>query len=1691
MIDNKYQFVSQLYNSPNTTIHRAIQKQDHKSVILKKLNKEHPSPLEIALFHREYKITKDFNLSGVIKAYDFIENNNSYLFVLEDFGGISLNHLIFRNTPLLFNQLAIRMLDIIESVHQQNLIHKDINPSNWVWNPENNIIKLIDYGISTFIPKEQIESLPPEKLEGTIAYMSPEQTGRMNKFLDYRTDYYSLGVTFYEMISGKLPFQSDDPLDLIHLHLTHLPNIPNTNNPLISREIWPVLLKLMSKDPENRYQTIFSLKKDIEYCLNSKQMIPYHWIPGVDDYTDKMNIPQKLYGRDQDLLILKDTFSSVCQGESHLVIVRGSSGIGKTSFVRELQRDVHINQGYFISGKYDQNKNNQPYSAIFQALDQLVQKILSGGEYTIQTYKNKITKALDDNIGIISALIPSLELITGHAHAVYELSPSESKNRFHHIFQLFIKSLLDKDNPVVIFLDDLQWADSASLDLLENLFNNVIYPHLLLVITYRDDEVDSSHSLCHTLNQINEFQNISEKSLNTRVIRLKPLQLEHVNQFLKNCFNEMTTNTKSLSHILLEKTNGNPFFITQLLKAIYQEKNLQFNRNTRKWEWNIDNIRNIRYTDNIITLLVNKIKTISQESIELLKLSSCIGKDFDLETLSLIYNETPYRTAKNLSELIYNELIIPLGNEYKYILKGNKGLEAKKVRYQFIHDRVQQASYDLLDEDMKSHLHLKIARILIKHRSKEDLEESPLEITNHFNQAVKILDDEDEKLLIAEWNLKSGRQVKEQLDFKMALNYFTTGISLLNEDHWNTHYDLTYNLYIEKGESDYLNNNYEIAEKIMESAINHSKSRNDKAKAYIKLIKVYFNSSNYKKAIDLASQGLILYGVEPPDLKQINIKGFLKEMSIEFKNLFLKITYKDILAREIETDEIPLITLNLYDSLLIPYYQIGELKSLAYYSTRFASYFLNNRISKYTSISLINFALMVIVYFEDYKLAYKLSEIALELDKKFNFIDIKSKMFTYFGAFVNIWIKHIKTSKFYFERAYQTFMQANDMWIPYAAVNHFYMHRYFEGEKLDTIIKGYEDLIQPLKNIVNNEFIILNIFHLNFYRNLKGITNNHNLLDSKYFNVNETMNKLYNKIFPTSSIKYFCLKSWLFYYFEKYQDALKEIRTAGKIKYSVKIQLFYTEHIFIYTLTLAALFPKANPQEKKKYLRILHKNLKLMNNWSDHCPDNFLYKYQLMMAEYHRIRGKHIEAIEYYHMGIDNARKYEFLHHEALGHELFAKFWLEKGYTPYARHHLRESISRYEMWGADAKVRHLEEKYPDLLTSSNTGINPLMINTTTEISPLAFEKLDLMTVIKASQSLSGDLQLNELLKTMMRIMIQHAGAQKACFVLIKNDQPFIEASVDKNSNIEIPHIPLDQYNEASRKMINYVIQTKQPIIFDNAYEEGFFTDDPYVMANQVKSVLCLPIIKQDFVKGILYLENNYLKGLFASHRLKLIELLSSQILISLENAIYYETLKENEKEFSRLTTKIHNSIKNKIDSTRSFLSLYLRKNKVDIELVNIQNILTHCSNESKNILYITENRYCTLKELSDELQFRATMGLSITKIRHKTTEVLKNPNQQIKTEILQAILDIHSEILNNIIKHSQATEVIIHLAQKKDQLILSVRDNGIGFEITKSAEKRSSYGMTILKDISKEVNGELIIESSAAEGTNISFTVKI
>lgn len=1474
-----YTIKEKLHQGRNSLVLRAIQEPTKKKVVIKFLNIEYPTPNQITRFKREYEIVKQlYEVLGeqVLRPYELIAYQNTYAMILEDFGAASLAKLL-RHNPLGIEQflhLAITIADIIGKIHGQHILIKDINPSNILWNPDTDVLKLIDFDMATTLSFENHEAGSPNTIEGTLPYISPELTRRMNRLVDYRSDYYSLGITFYEMLVGFYPFQTQNLMELVHAHIAKIPKAPHEILPSIPITLSAIVMKLLNKTPEDRYQSSHGLIEDLKKC--EYYWLNNHTIPefpiATHDISSNLHISEKLYGRQDEIQILMNTFAHVSQGEKKLMLISGYSGIGKSALVKEVYKPIAEQEGYFISGKCDQFKRDIPYEGLVQALKKLVEQILTEPPDKILHWKHVIQKAVGHNGQVVIEVIPQIKGIIGPQPELIDVGPTETRNRFSFVFQNFIRAFASEHRPLTIFLDDLQWVDLPTLELLSQLLLDPQTHHLFIIGAYRSNEVNPYHILMLALD------NLKEAGFDFETLYLSPLHIQHVRQLLVDTFHCSEEKVTSLAEIVYTKTQGNPFFINRLILSLFEDGFITFDLKEGLWSWDLENIKKKDISDNVVEFMSGKILKLPQNTQNALKLAACLGNRFDLKILSQVNEKTLQDTLSDLWVAMQEGLIIAEDENYKFV----NDQMSEEVPCHFLHDRVQQAVYSLIPEPAKKSLHYKIGQILISTMSKEKIEEKVFEIIFQLNLSTHLIKNESEKIQLIKLNLHAAKKAKASSAFKAALNYLKIAYELLPIEAWSQYYSLTFDLMKEYGGCLYILGEHEKAEVIIDETLKYASSAIEKAEIISMQVTLYRTTAKMHEAILAGLKGLGILGMHVPlhPSKWAVLKDFLLSRWYIGRRSIASL----IDMPELKDPKLRLTTKLIQESSIAIYYT-GNTNLTALMILKQINVFLRN--GNYAGSGLAyNAYAMFLNSFGNLKEAYAWGKLSLELCEKLHDEQFKSRTFMTYALMIHGWNFHWKTLSRYFQEAIESGMQSGDLLTSSHGCSNILLWN--PELSLDTVISEspkYLDFIKDTRNQNNWDATKL---QLQLRANLNGRTDGLFSLSDLSFDERECLVRMEASGFSAGIAMYHVNKSIIHYHYGDFANSLNYLKLGEKGMQTFFGTLFYIEYT-IYTFHIhAAMYPQLKGWERRKSWKMIVRSYKKLKKWARHCPVNFLHHQLIMEAELARLLNKEEKATLLYDQAIADANQQHFIRDEALANELALAFYQSLGKQKIAKLYFQEARYCYQRWGAHAKVKYLEDQYPQFL-APHISSTPLTETSTTTDSTTT-HLLDFLSVMKASQSLAREIHLPNLIEKMMQAVIENAGAEKGYLLLEKNGDYVIEAIVDQEKVQILPSLTI---NDLPVSIIQTVATTKTSVVIEDATEaENLYFQDPYVRTHKPKSILCVPLLNLGEIKGMLYLENNLASHIFTQERLDIINMLSTQMAISINNATFYGQLED-------------------------------------------------------------------------------------------------------------------------------------------------------------------------------------------------------
>lgn len=1468
-----YILAEKIHSGKNSITYRGHKKNDSRPAVIKLLKTVNATPSEIAQFRQEYELVRNLNIDHVVKTKEVIDYKGGFAIILEDFQGIPVNK--YFNSDKKFNiesflTISADIAKTLGNLHAQGVIHRNIKPKSVLIHPETEELKITDFGITALLTHEHDEVYNPDFILDTITYMSPEQTGRMNRTVDYRTDIYSLGIVLYEIITGLLPFKSADPMELIHAHIAMMPKTPVKLNVGIPVILSDIIMKLLAKNPEARYQNGHGLEADFRECLkqlHEKKRIDSFGL-GKNDISSRFIIPQKLFGREKEIAELVSRFEDVANGEKDLsvMVVTGAPGIGKSAMIHEIHKPIVAKRGYFISGKYEPIRRDKPYSAMIQAFQVLLKQILSESQSRINLWRDNLLKALGDNGKVITDVIPEVELIIGKQPDLPAIGPEESKNRFNFVFEKFMNVFPRKEHPVTLFLDDLQWADMASLQLMKNIILSNTH-HLFIIFSYRDNEVDEKHPFAELL------KDLQKQSVSIDRITLAPLKKKEVTELVVNFLRCSEERGFGLAELVQEKAGGNPFFVNQFLHTLYNEKMI-VHKGAQGWQWDAGEISRMKVTDNLIQMMAEKIGKLSATSQDVLKICACIGNRFDLETLAAVRGTSVDIALNDLTEAIKEGMISRIGDFYV-----------------FHHDRIHEAAYSLVSDAKKSALHYKIGKYMYDTASKSELQNKLFYIADQFNLSVDMIKDASEREWLSRFNLEAGKKAKASAAYGPAFTYLQNGTDLLEENAWEKQYDLTLELFSEATEAAYLMGDYDKMNALADIALKHAKTTLEKIRIYATRIYASVAREDYQGAIDVAMPILKImapkFGVSVPK------KANRIHIAIEVVRVMLKLMGK-------KSDDL----LNLPKASDPGYLAMGKILASVGHAAFYADPNLlaliilksfrtmfKYGIAPEHPFAFAGFGIVQAAGLWNFDKAITFGKLGLTLMKKLGLRDQESRTIFVYNALVRHWKYPMKDSIEPLMEGYRIGLETGDL--GFATFNLIFteVHQIFTGRELSELNTYMEKNNKFIAGLKQGHTLTVQSLQWQAILNLLGQGDNPLALTGKAIDAESLLpswQSTENR--GALSVYWFC-KLIVCSLFSDYKLALKACDEYRKYMDSQQGVLINKYAVLLDSVARLMVYKKATPLEKIKHRVVIKINQLKMWAWARSAPSNCSYMYNAMKALYAWvIHGNLHQAENFFELAIQQCREYENFVVEGIASDIIAGIYRSIDETEKAKKYIAEAHICYKKWGATGLLTKIKKMYPELVPSE-TKISPEMEETTPATTRGDMSvALDLSTVMQVAQVISSEIMLERLLQNIMHMSVTSAGAQRGYLMLETDGKLTIEASedVDHDETKVMQSVPLKECADICQAIVNYVHHSGKDVLLGNAAQEGPFTDDPYVIEHQCKSILCTPIINKGKISGILYMENNLSEDAFTSGRLDILRFISAQAAISIENAKLFE-----------------------------------------------------------------------------------------------------------------------------------------------------------------------------------------------------------
>jgi predicted ATPase/GAF domain-containing protein/tRNA A-37 threonylcarbamoyl transferase component Bud32 len=1524
-----YTDIREIHEGEETAVYRAKSIDRGASVIIKATKDEYPSAKELARLRRELSILRDLDLPTIPKAYALEPNGRGLALVMEDFGFGTLRDLLDQRRLDVGAALtlAISITGVLAEVHRRRIIHKDITPRNIVVDESTLKAYLIDFGISARLAREAQALGAVSALEGTLSYIAPEQTGRMNRVVDLRADLYSLGVVLYEMLTGVVPFASESAAELVHSHIARRPIPPHERAPDVPAPLSEIVMTLLAKRPEDRYQSDAGLRADLVACARQwEQTGRVEPFPlKRHDRVTELRLALHLYGREREIGELMDAFERARSRGPELALISGYSGVGKSALVSEIHKPIAKGGGYFVSGKFDQIASDVPLAPIVQALRELTRHILTEPAEALAVWKQALLAALKNNARVLTDLVPELSLIVGPQPELAALGPVEAKNRFNLALSSFLGVIAAPEHPVVIFLDDLQWIDVASLKLLEMLLSDTHTKHLLLIGAYRDNEVQPGHPLSMMLG------GLKKSGLSFTEIRLAPLDEPTVVDFVTDMLASPADEVRPLGAVIFQKTQGNPFFVQQLMDTLHRDGLLQIDPAEGTWRWDLDRIRSGRVTDNVAELMVSRLARLEPATRRMLMLASCVGFRFSLRTLAAISETSLEEAARALWAALEEELVLPLDGDYRLLEpSGERGSLGQldddfDVHYRFLHDRVSQAAYGLAGEEEKRQIHLAIGRMLRRRGGAAPRDDELVDIVHHLNRGVAGITGAAERVDLAELNLAVCRKAKASGTYDAAASYAQAGVALLSDESWETHNDLAFALHAELAECEFLNGQVDRAEATYGALLPRAKSDLDRARIHCQRLKMFTVLARYADAIKDGVEGLAVLG------QPLSLEG---DLNAAFMELLPAITgalagrsVEELLEAPVVDDPAQELAEEIFANMIDSIYR-GMPSAFPVVLLKHMSLFLARGHTRFSAYGYLGYSALLATGMGRYAEAFAFAQLALSLTQRIPNLPM--------SAYANLTLamhgpfhRAVRESVRYLDAAFEASLETGDFTKLGTIAGQSPLLLLMAGYPLEEIFEYVDRNLALTRRIRQPRDVAILTAMRQVVLTLMGRTGDQSSSGDGGAKEEDSAAAIEKDGYTQFHIQNLLLR--MRYFQGDFEGALAAADAAEENLMYVAGNSQSTEHAFYRAMTLLALPPAGAEEEGARRSQLLRASKQQIEQLARISPRSFEHKRVLMEAEEARVTEDVKSAVALYEQAILLAREDRFTHIEALAMELAGKLYRDLKGTRAAQSHMTRAYRAYLHWGAVAKAAALEEQYPDLLPAHAEEDRAKTASTSTRSSTHARTRTGTILtrtslggireaglVVRAIQAISGEMNLSKAIERMATLVLENSGAQSGALILARDGQLVVEATfrTDPDEVKLGAGLPLDACDDIAKTVVVYVTRTMESIVLQDATEAGRFSEDPYIREQSPRSMLCLPLLHQARLIGVLYLEHRQTTGLFNAARVELLALLSSQAAMAIENARLFEGVRRAKEDVERANERLEAEVAQRTEELR-------------------------------------------------------------------------------------------------------------------------------------------------------------------------------
>lgn len=1486
MVVDHLLFIELIHQGKHSRISRALIEDKQQPVIVKQISETEQSKAAQIRLEHEYNILQQLDISGVQTPIEYRKNNQHSTIVFPNLNAISLRKWMTIERPSFDRRLtcATHIASVLGQIHEAHIIHKQISPDNILIEPNTGQIWIIDFALSSRLQREHPSSHASLNEKQNLTYISPEQTGRINRVIDYRSDYYGLGATFYELFTGSPPFESKDNLELIHCHLARQPVEPYIQNTDLPEPLSQIIMKLLSKDASQRYQSSLGLCSDLNICLKlHRSQAKEKFTIGQEDISERFEIPQKLYGRESTISALKKSFDLATKGQQALTLISGYAGIGKSSLAHEIRQHITQHHGFFASGKFDQYHRNRPYTAIYQALQTLIRQLLTESDDQINHWRKALLAATGSNAQVLFRLIPELELILGQQPIAEKLSPSEEQHRFSHIIRQILKVFATSEHPLVLFFDDLHWADLSSLKLLDKLSHNPQHPNLLIIGSYRTQNYSANHPFNLAI------EHLKQAPVEVQSLAIEPLLIEDVHQLIIDTLGQNKDKCLALAEICFEKTQGNPFFLNQFLLELHEKDLIIFQNN--QWTWNALEIRSCEITDNVITFMVDKLQRLSSNTLEVIKVAACIGNPVPLHILAKSCQQNATQAAQNLWPALTEGLLLPMGASHHYDIES----QAHKIQYRFVHDRVQQAAYSLVDKKELENLHYLIGHVLKESLPTDSLGRRLFDVTNHLNQSLSLITSKHEKNELAQLNYKTGIRARESAAFESAFDYFHQGLALIEDEDSTKNIPLITKLQKNAAETAYIKADFAYLDKLLDQAIPLTNDLRGRTQLEELRIQALVAQNNFADALQVAVNLLQQLKVPLP-LNPSNSAIAISQAKVSL--LLARYSDERILNLPKIEDPTKLAAMSLLANMFgVVKFSSSGLRPLV--MAKEVEFTLRNGLSDESAMAFAGYGGVLCGKYQKIEQGVRLGRLALKLTEKFSGKSEHKPLYLY-NAYIRHYQEHLKLCADSLYQSHIKALESGDIeWSAYS-LSAYIQYEFSLTPSLNQLAEQLTKYSLQLNESGQKQSLHYTLMTQQTVEALTG-SNFPAGLDGTHYIEEEMLAKYKSNNHKTAMCLHYYYKGLLALIYGENLDAEQYFTEA--LIYSPYISGTYTAPYlaFFETLNNLILVEQTSILEQSHRIKRAKRYLKSVEKLKKHSFENHNHHWLLIKAMLFMVDRKYSIAIDYFDQAISHAQQQSFVLDHAISLELVGQCYNNWNKDPLFQHYTIQAHHAFSAWGALSKKRQLEKKYPFILFAQSEQNEQSTRPALMQEEELSRNAYDINSVIKASQAISDEIMLEPLISTLLKLAIINAGAQRAVLLLNREILSIAaEATIEEETRF-YDNLPLNRTADIlPSSIIHYVARTKENVVLGDASRHEMFQQDNYIRKEHPLSLLALPILYHGELTAILYLENNQSRDIFDRNRLETLQILASQAAISIENAKLYQSLEKSEYDFKSL-----------------------------------------------------------------------------------------------------------------------------------------------------------------------------------------------